>query len=125
MSDTWIAEDLPAYMFNPGLRKPMSDESAQMSAPFRHAEKVTETMARSALVAHLFKLSLLRTVAENNDAHWYVAASREIETGASMVRVRQRVFRLRDVSQCVPHLYHGPCATCDPKDYAIFTRGEC
>lgn len=125
MSNTWVAEDLPAYMFLPTLRHPMTDENAAMSAPSYHARDVSEDEARAALSRHLHMLSHLKITGMNNDDHWYRAAALEIENGARMVRVRQRVFRLRNTTWCEKGRYHhGACEKCDPKDYAIFTRGE-
>lgn len=121
----WIAEDLPAHLF--GGPRPASGWGADAAAsePVRLIGGATQDRARHALMLHLYETANLPTVYEAGDDIWFKAAAEEIRQGGSVVRVRQRVYRLRDTAVCGVMAYHGACPVCAPAGFPSFTRGGC
>lgn len=123
---SWTAEDIPAYQFNGSFRRPMSDETAAMSAPNALVSGVTEREARSALIFHLIKnrAYAMRTPTRAGEAAWYDAAVAFVETGQNMVHVDGRGYRIRDESACEEwpggkHTSYTNCPNCLPTRYPI------
>lgn len=123
-SHNWIAEDLPAYLFDSSLPRPRNDVDGAMAGPKAVTDgSMIESRSRGVLVRYLHELSLAGINRANGMSHWYVAAGIEIQNGARMVRMAGRVYRLRDTDWCDRGAqFHGMCPSCDPLNYASYTR---
>ena len=121
MTNTWRAEDIPAYQIDGSGRRPMTDEDAAMSAPNVLVKDTTREDAQAQLLAHL---TTNREYAKRyNEGEPYTQAMGALTDGASMVRVGGRAYRSRDTAAC--EKAHGPyqnCAACLPEKYPKFGR---
>lgn len=121
MTNTWRAEDIPAYQIDGSGRRPKTDIDAAMSMPNVLVKDATREDAHARLLAHL---TTNREYAKRyNEEDTYTQAMEAIADGANMVRVGGRAYRIRDLAACDKG--HGPyqnCAACFPEDYPKFGR---
>jgi hypothetical protein len=125
MTQSWAAEDLPAYMFVPREdRRPMTDEDAAMSAPSKIDEGTDEKGARAALAGRLRLSSTYRFISQAGESPMYLEAAAEILAGARAVQVHGRVYRVRDKEACRTRHWHGPCEICQPETWTVYPKKE-
>lgn len=126
MTETWAAENIPAYQFDGSSRRPTTDEHAAMSAPIVVVRDVSEYTARTMLIAYAIRDRSYAERYGSGDA--YTRAITDIESGANMVRVGGRAYRLRDVNACEktasghPHTRYQNCSNCLPDTYPVYTE---
>lgn len=99
----YIAEHIPAYLFDKSLRRPTSDEDAQMSSPVTLARTASRSEACRTLGAHLHRLSNLRHVQLCNESDMFRAAGDMFEAAAqtrydnhTTLQINGRVYRVRE-----------------------------
>jgi hypothetical protein len=105
MTETWIAEDVPAYLIFKEERRPMTDYDAAMSARHIIAKAADRTAAARAMADHLHSTANIRHVQLGGESDMYRAAAEMFEASGStrsdtapMLRIWGRVYRIRKES---------------------------
>lgn len=102
MTETWIAEDVPAYLVFKDARRPQTDEDAAMSAAQTVVRVSTRDAAALAMRDHLYKIANMSHKQYDNESPMHRAAGDMFDASRDAVldpgltlRIWGRVYRIR------------------------------